>query len=157
MRETNLPEEKGIFFHQEELAPELPSLESIVSWIHTILRQECRDLQSLYYVFVTDAVLLEINQKYLQHDTLTDIITFPYQTDPAEAEIYISVDRVRSNAHNFRVPVRDEFLRVIAHGVLHLCGWDDHTDHGMRLMRLREDACMAQIGIIPEAYPVSPV
>ena len=147
--------ESGIFFHQKELAPELPSLEDVSAWLELILRQESREIGAIYYVFVNDASLLEINQKYLQHDTLTDIITFPYQSDPVEAEIYISAERVRANAETYGVPIREEFLRVISHGVLHLCGWDDHSARNAQLMGRRENACLALFGIIPNGYFVS--
>ena len=157
MRDPLFPEEQGIFFHQESTIPELPAEEALIGWIENILYQEGKRLQAIYYVFIPDSALLEINQTYLKHDTLTDIITFPYKSDPVEAEIYISAERVRANAAAFRVPVLQEFLRVIAHGVLHLCGWDDHTDHGKRLMRLRENACLALFGIQPDGYSISPV
>jgi len=156
MAGSKIPEESGIFFHQDKLAPELALLDDVASWVESILRQESQRIGVIHYVFVTDSVLLEINQKYLQHDTFTDIITFPYRADPLEAEIYISAERVRANAETYGVSVREEFLRVIAHGALHLCGWDDHSDRDVRLIRRREDACLALLGIVPKDYPVSP-
>jgi rRNA maturation RNase YbeY len=155
-RKNSLEPESGIFFQQDEFAPELPPLHDVTSWLEAILASESRALMALYYVFVTDDVLLEINQQYLGHDTYTDIITFPYQENPLEGEIYISVDRVRENADRYGASPREEFLRVMAHGVLHLCGWEDHSDRNRNLMRRREDACLAHFGIIPEGYPVSP-
>ncbi len=137
----------GVVFHQEELMPELVDKQLVIDWILRILVQESRTLQSLFFVFLDDQSLLKINQTYLQHDTFTDIITFPYSVDPIEAEIYISADRVRANAKTYHVPVHQELLRVIAHGVLHLCGWNDKAEFESRLMRRREDACLALIGI----------
>jgi len=136
----------GLVFHQEVPVPELPLENHINNWVSHILNQEYRTLRGLYVVFVNDAALLKINQTHLQHDTLTDIITFPYNTDPIEAEIYISVERVRANAKKFDVTIQQELLRVIAHGILHLCGWKDKTDAETRIIRKREDACLSMIG-----------
>jgi rRNA maturation RNase YbeY len=155
-RNKSLTTESGIFFHQDELAPELPVTSELTSWLEAVLSQEGQRLLAVYYVFVTDDVLLGINQQYLGHDTYTDIITFPYQQNPLEAEIYISVERVRANATAFQVSPREEFLRVIAHGLLHLCGWEDDSDRNKRLMRSREDACLARFGLIPEGYVIFP-
>lgn len=148
--------EYGVFLHQEERVPELPNPESITRWVEAILQQECRALQSVYYVFLDDEALLKINQEHLGHDTYTDIITFPFQDDPLEAEIYISVERVRSNAYTYSVPVLEELIRVMAHGILHVCGWDDHSDETASMMRRREDACLVLFGLIPKGYSVSP-
>jgi rRNA maturation RNase YbeY len=134
-----------IVLHNEELMPELPDLQKLTRWIHRILCQESRKLRCVYYVFLDDESLLKINRDHLQHDTYTDIITFPYHDDPIEAEIYISADRVRANAAEFSVPVQEELLRVMAHGILHLCGWRDKTDALAQLMRKRENACLSLI------------
>ncbi|SFV31741.1 rRNA maturation RNase YbeY [Thermoflavifilum thermophilum] len=104
--------------------------------------QEQKPLRRLLYVFCRDAFLWELNQQYLQHDTYTDILTFdltPFPGDPIEAEIYISVERVRENAQQFGVPFEDELIRVIFHGALHLCGYDDHKEADRYRMRARED------------------
>ncbi len=123
--------------------PELPDEVMLVAWIRRILRQELKTLRYIHFVFVDDNTLLKINQEHLGHDTLTDIITFPYCTEPLEAEIYISIERVRENAGIHHVSVLHEILRVMAHGVLHLCGWNDKTASESMLMRQREDACLA--------------
>lgn len=137
---------RGLVFHQEVPVPELADEDQINNWVSNILYQESRGLRGLYVVFVNDKTLLKINQTHLQHDTLTDIITFPYHADPIEAEIYISIERVRANAKIFGVTVLQELLRVIAHGVLHLCGWKDKTEGETKMIRKREDACLAMIG-----------
>lgn len=148
--------EYGVFMHQEGLVPELPDNDVLTNWIERIIGQESRTLGSVYYVFLDDAALLEINQTYLQHDTYTDIITFPYERNPVEAEIYISAERVRANAAAFGIPVLHEFMRVMAHGVLHVCGWDDDTQEQATLMRRREDACLVLFGLIPPDYRLVP-
>lgn len=137
----------GVILHQEEPVPELPKEKLITAWILRILKQESRALHSIQFVFLNDESLLKLNQDHLQHETLTDIITFPYNSNPIEAEVYISVDRVRENAQVFDVPALQELLRVMAHGVLHLCGWNDKTEADSILMRNREDACLALIGM----------
>jgi rRNA maturation RNase YbeY len=96
---------------------------------------------TLQYVFVSDDFLYEMNLKYLQHDTYTDIITFDLsekKSNYVEAEIYISVDRVKENARNEKVPYLHELLRVICHGALHLSGFNDKTTAQKNTMRLTE-------------------
>jgi rRNA maturation RNase YbeY len=144
--------DRGIILHQEELMPELPDVQEITDWILRILDQEHRKLKCIFYVFLDDEALLKINREHLKHDTYTDIITFPYADEPLEAEIYLSADRIRANAAKYRVPVHEELLRVMAHGVLHLCGWNDKTATEQWLMRRREDACLSLMGI---SYSVS--
>jgi rRNA maturation RNase YbeY len=146
----------GIILHNEELMPELPGLDILTNWIHCILRQESRKLRGVYYVFLDDESLLKINREHLQHDTYTDILTFPYHEDPVEAEIYISADRIRANAKEYRVTVYEELLRVMAHGILHLCGWRDKTESQALLMRKRENACLTLMGISYSVTSLSP-
>jgi rRNA maturation RNase YbeY len=134
-----------IYFQHEDLLPELPAFPVVEHWVLQVLKQECRDVERIYYVFLEDEALLAINKEYLKHDTYTDIITFPYETNPIEAEIYISVDRVRVNSNQFNVSVEQEALRVMIHGILHLCGWDDKDDWHKELMRKRENACLSLI------------
>lgn len=102
----------------------------------------------LNYIFCTDEFLLQMNQKYLNHDTLTDILTFdlgvPNDTHTMAGEIYISYERVRENAVKYGVPVREELLRVIFHGMLHLCGFKDKKKEDSRMMRMKEDECIAE-------------
>lgn len=94
----------------------------------------------LNIIFCTDEQLLEINQTHLNHDFYTDIITFPIEeTDKLlEAEIYISLDRVKENAKGLEVDFKNELHRVIIHGVLHLCGHKDKTDKQQYVMRNKE-------------------
>ncbi len=86
-------------------------------------------MAELQYIFCSDAYLLDINREYLQHDFFTDIITFDLSEkgQPINAEIYISVERVRDNAANYNSSFRKEIHRVIFHGVLHLCGYKDKS------------------------------
>jgi rRNA maturation RNase YbeY len=99
---------------------------------------------SLDYIFCTDDFLLEQNIRFLNHDTLTDIITFDLSETKTEllSEIYISVDRVKENASKFSVDYNQELHRVIFHGVLHLCGFKDKRPADQKLMREKEQECL---------------
>jgi rRNA maturation RNase YbeY len=108
-----------------------------------LFRREGQPLLSLQYIFCSDEFLLRINRDFLQHDYYTDIVTFQLgdhpDTDGVEGEIYISVDRVRDNAHALRVPLQQEMLRVVFHGALHLCGYKDKTGAQRKTMRAKEE------------------
>jgi rRNA maturation RNase YbeY len=106
-----------------------------------LFRKEKRELAELHYIFVSDARLLEINREFLKHDFYTDILTFPFSksNQPIFGEIYISVDRVKENAREFSGSIRNELLRVIFHGALHLCGYKDKTRKDQAIMRKREE------------------
>ncbi|EMY82697.1 metal-dependent hydrolase, putative [Psychroflexus gondwanensis ACAM 44] len=109
-------------------------------WLLSVIKSEQKTLGELTYVFCSDEYLLDINQSYLQHDTLTDIITFDYtEGDSISAEIYISIDRVKENAKEFSVDFEKELKRVMAHGVLHCCGYKDSTEEEKDLMRAKEN------------------
>jgi len=110
-------------------------------FIVKLFRQEKKPLAELSYIFCSDQYLLDINRQFLQHDFYTDIITFPLSDpgQPISGEIYISVDRVRDNAREFGSSIRQELLRVIFHGALHLCGYKDKSLRDEKLMRKMED------------------
>ena len=113
----------------------------IKSAIARIFTEEQTIFKSLSYIFCTDEFLLKLNQEYLNHDTLTDILTFNLTGTslPIVSEIYISVDRVKENAASLAVPFIKELYRVMIHGVLHLCGYQDHSPKEKLLMRKKED------------------
>ncbi len=96
-------------------------------FIERIFRKKKKALTNLSIIFCTDEYLLDINKRFLQHDYYTDIITFNLSESPniIDGEIYISVDRIKENARNQQVFLKDELHRVIFHGVLHLCGYKD--------------------------------
>ncbi len=113
---------------------------SVYTWIRAIVDQEEKKLQQLSFIFCSDEFLHEINLNYLNHDTYTDIITFPYGTPPViEGDLFISVERVRENAINFKATFNEELLRVMIHGVLHLCGYNDKASSEKELMRRKEE------------------
>ena len=102
---------------------------------------EGKIIESLIYVFCSDKYLLKINQTFLNHNYYTDILTFDLSKTSKiiEGEIYISVDRVKENSKELKININLEFLRVIFHGVLHLCGYTDKTKLQKQKMRKKED------------------
>lgn len=109
-------------------------------WLERVARSEERSIGEISFVFCDDDYLLEINQKFLQHDTYTDIITFDNSVGKIlNADIYISTDRVIENADLYEVKFVEELRRVMVHGVLHLCGYKDRTSEEKREMRTMED------------------
>lgn len=116
---------------------------SKVAWIESVVKKERKILGDLQYVFCSDEFLHGINIQYLNHDTLTDIITFDYTSgDVVSGEVYISIERVKENAESLGNSFEDELDRVIIHGVLHLCGYLDKTAEQKKVMRGKEDACL---------------
>ncbi len=111
------------------------------NWLKSVIVSEGRKTGDIQYIFCDDKHLLEINKTYLNHDTFTDIITFSTtdNKDIISGEIYISIDRVNENSKTQIVPFNDELSRVIVHGILHLLGYNDHTDNEKKLMRSKED------------------
>jgi rRNA maturation RNase YbeY len=106
-----------------------------------LFKKEGKKLEDIHYIFCSDDYLLEINRQHLQHDYYTDIITFGLSQpgQPILAEVYISIDRVKDNAGQFQVPLKEELHRVIFHGALHLCGYKDKRFKDQQLMRKMED------------------
>ncbi len=137
--------EPSIAFHTEDIdLPSEISLDIWQEWIPKIIQSSGCQLISLTYIFCSDTYLHRINVEYLQHDTLTDIITFPYQEPPLiEGDIFISLDRVRENAQTLAEPFARELARVVIHGVLHLCGQGDKTPEQAAAMRRREEEALA--------------
>lgn len=110
------------------------------NWISEVITSESYVLGEINYVFCDDAYLHKINVEYLDHDTLTDIITFDNSIGKMiHSDIVISVERVIDNAKDFNVPFEEELKRVIIHGVLHLCGYKDKSKEEDALMRQKEN------------------
>ena len=112
----------------------------IAGWISKTILNEAFKEGDINYIFCEDDYLLDINVKYLKHNTLTDIISFDYSLGKIlSGDIFISVDRVRDNSLKYDVNFDDELQRVIIHGILHFCGYKDKTKEDKRLMRKKED------------------
>lgn len=140
--------DEPIIFNVEDIDFELPDTEGVIAWINRVAAGEDKRISAVSYIFCSDNYLLELNREYLKHDTLTDIITFPYATAPIEGDIFISIDRVRDNAKDFGVAFEQELRRVIIHGVLHLCGYGDKTKAQAAVMRQKEDAALAIFHVV---------
>lgn len=134
----------AIHFYFHEVPARLKHRLALKQAIRRLFEREHRDLESLDYIFCSDAYLLTINQQYLKHDTLTDIITFDLSEAGGgiRAEIYISQQRVEENAREFGSGFVQELHRVIFHGALHLCGYKDKTESQKALMRHKEQQCL---------------
>ncbi len=108
-------------------------------WIDAVIESEGKEPGEINYIFCDDEYLHNINMQYLNHDTLTDIISFDYCIgDLISGDIFISVERVQDNAKDYEVSFNEELLRVLAHGVLHYCGYKDKTENEALLMRSKE-------------------
>ncbi len=136
-------ENETIEFSSEGIEFELEDEQAATEWLKKIIEQAGNSLRLLNFIFCSDDYLLHLNVEYLNHDTLTDIITFPYAEPPIiEGDIFISIDRVRENAQEFNVSFEQELHRVMAHGVLHLCGFGDKTPAEQATMRQKEDEAL---------------
>lgn len=109
-------------------------------WLKMVAGSEIRKIGDINIIFCSDNYILDVNMKYLQHDYFTDIITFDYcEGKVLSGDLFISVDSVRENSIEFGTDFEEELHRVIVHGVLHLIGYDDHTDEDKKVMRQKEN------------------
>ncbi|MDB5227546.1 MAG: ybeY [Bacteroidota bacterium] len=113
----------------------------IKSWLKNIAEKENFVLKELHYIFLDDIAILKINVDYLGHDTYTDIITFDNSEKQGnmEGDIFISLERVEANAKKYKVSLEHELHRVMAHGLLHLCGYKDKKKKDIEVMRKKEE------------------
>jgi probable rRNA maturation factor len=119
---------------------QLDNEDQISNWISQIILSENKKEGDINYIFCDDEYLVQINQQYLNHDTLTDIISFDYSLgNELHGDIFISVERVQDNAIDFNVTFTEELQRVLAHGVLHYCGYKDKTEQDEINMRNKEN------------------
>lgn len=118
------------------------------SWLKDLVKEQGFKLGELNYIFLNDEGLHKINLEYLKHDTYTDIITFDNseEEDMIEGDIFVSIERIAENAKKFKVDFETELTRVMAHGVLHLCGFLDKKPADVKLMREMEDKYVAKYG-----------
>ncbi|MCH2489889.1 MAG: rRNA maturation RNase YbeY [Flavobacteriales bacterium] len=131
------------FFSETDF--ELSKKEELSNWISSVITSEGFSLGDVTYVFCDDAYLHQLNVEFLDHDTLTDIISFDYSMGKeVHGEIYISIERVKENALQFNTTFETELHRVIIHGVLHYCGYKDKTTPQITQMRAKEDAALAR-------------
>jgi len=135
----------AINFFSEDIDFKLQHPRKTSNWIKETILKEKRILQGLNYIFCSDEYLLQINLEYLNHKTLTDIITFDNSETPKtiEGDIFISIDRIKDNATKFDRPFDEELHRVLIHGVLHLIGYGDKDATSKAKMRKKEDTYLA--------------
>lgn len=109
-------------------------------WLKMVAESEIRRIGDISIIFCSDNYILDINRKYLGHDYFTDIITFDYCSgNMLSGDLFISVDSVKENSVEYGTEFEDELNRVIVHGILHLIGYDDHTEEDVKVMREKEN------------------
>lgn len=112
----------------------------LTGWINSLINEEGYRLEEINYVFCNDEYLHKLNVEFLNHDTLTDIISFDYTVGKLiQGDIFISIERVQDNAKDFGITLDNELHRVMAHGVLHYCGYKDKSDDEASVMRSKEN------------------
>jgi probable rRNA maturation factor len=130
-----------IYFHYSVEPFSFLNRNELKAFIKALCKREGKEVDTINYIFCTDKFLLELNKTHLNHDTLTDIITFEYNA-PGQSllsDIYISIERVRENASLFNTNFTRELHRVIFHGALHLCGYKDKKKEEAKVMRGKEE------------------
>ena len=129
-----------------ETAFSLDNETQLSDWIVKVISKEGCKLEEINYIFCDDDYLLKLNVEFLNHDTLTDIISFDYSVGKIiQGDIYISIERVKDNAVDFKVSTLEELYRVMVHGVLHYCGYNDKSEDEERVMRQKENHYLKQL------------
>jgi probable rRNA maturation factor len=130
-----------INFHVEEIDFKVANPIKTKRWLKNTIQAEGYELSEINYIFCSDDYLHKMNLEYLDHDTLTDIITFDNSDGEKqiEGDIFVSIDRVHDNAKDFNSTFEQEFRRVVVHGILHLCGYFDKSVEDEKLMRMKEE------------------
>ncbi len=124
----------------------LENEKTISKWILKVIEAEGFKIEEVNYVFCDDDYLHKLNVEFLDHDTLTDIISFDYSVGKMiQGDIFISVERVKDNAKDFKVSFREELHRVLVHGILHYCGYKDKTNEDAEVMRSKENHYITQL------------
>ncbi|AUD02195.1 rRNA maturation RNase YbeY [Spirosoma pollinicola] len=138
-----------IRFFNEDVPYKLPQKQATRQWLKQQAEVEGYVVGDLNYIFCSDEHVLQVNRDYLQHDYYTDIITFDQSEEEGkiEGDIFVSVDRVLDNASQLAITAEQEMRRVLAHGLLHLCGYGDKTDEEVAQMRAKEDEWLSRLAI----------
>ena len=129
-----------IRYFQEDIRFELKQKMQNNRWLKMVAGSEMRRIGAVNVIFCSDNYILDVNMRYLQNDYFTDIITFDYcEKDILSGDLFISIDSVRENALHYGTAFADELDRVMVHGILHLIGYDDHSEEDIAVMRQKED------------------
>jgi len=131
------------YFAEDIKVPKFPKRE-ISAWIKQVAELQNRKVGDISYIFCSDEKILEVNKQYLQHDYYTDIITFDDSKEHTiNGDIFISLDTVKSNAEELKIPFDKELRRILIHGILHLCGQKDKAPKDKAEMTRKEDEALA--------------
>jgi len=134
----------AIYIHQENTKFHVKQKRQIKRWLSELIIHKQHEVGEINIILRTDDELLAMNQEVLNHDTYTDIITFNYNIDTEiNGDLFISIDRIKENALKFAVPIEIELHRVMAHGVLHLIGYNDKNAKDQKIMKEQEDSALA--------------
>ena len=133
--------QKAIKFFLQDVNYRIKGKTILRIWLEKVITLENKKLTDLNYIICSDSFLLELNNKFLKHNTLTDVISFnlSYTDEKIKGEIYISIERIRENAKRYNVKLLDELHRVMVHGLLHLLGYTDLKEEDKLIMRNKED------------------
>jgi len=135
-----------INFFSEDIDYKLKNKTKIRNWIRETIKNENRIPGTINIIFTSDKYLLNINNQFLSHNYFTDIVTFNYcENETIIGEIFISKETVLNNSKRFFVSFEDEILRVIIHGVLHLIGYNDHSNEEKKIMREKENEYLDRV------------
>ncbi|MCL2098363.1 MAG: rRNA maturation RNase YbeY [Bacteroidales bacterium] len=135
-----------IRFFNENTKINLPHKQEVKKWLTNVAVAEGKKTGDLSVIFCSDEYLLQMNRRFLQHDYYTDIITFDYtEANVISGDLFISIDRVKANAETYKQPFNKELHRVMLHGLLHLCGYNDATEKQRKFMRTVEDKYLVMI------------
>lgn len=138
-----------ICFYNEDVNYVLVSKQKIRSWLLQVIDQEQKELGTVSYIFCSDNYLLTMNRQYLKASYFTDVITFDYTEGVfISGDVFISIDRVKENAKLYQQKYFQEMLRVILHGILHLCGYKDKTSQEIKQMREKEDYYLQKFDLV---------
>ncbi len=135
-----------IDFNYQETAFKLDNEQALERWINSVISAENCKLGDVSYIFCNDTYLHKLNVEFLEHDTLTDIISFDYSVGKElHGDIFISIERVVDNARDFKVDFKNELYRVMVHGILHYCGYKDKNDADIIEMRAKENFYLEEL------------
>lgn len=133
----------AIIFQAEDVKEPAVKKRAVSAWIKKVAKLYNRQVGDVSYIFCSDDKILEVNKQYLKHDYFTDVITFDYsENDTISGDIFISLDTVKSNSQKFNTSNEEELLRVIIHGILHLCGLKDKSAEDSKMMTKSENQAL---------------
>jgi len=136
-----------INFYSKDIDFEITQPDLLSRWVSNVIAEEKKSVGQISFILCSDNFLYQINVEYLQHDTLTDVITFPYAENPIEGDVFISIDRIKENAKNYKVSFEDELHRIIVHGVLHLIGYTDKSPSDKQIMTNLENKYLQKLNV----------